>query len=126
MVVRGVRGATTIEHNVELDILSATSELLLEIMEVNQFQPTDICSVMITVTHDITAAFPAKAIRQLSGWDMVPLMCALEIPVAQSLAKCIRVMMHINTTKKQEEIKHVYLRQAVSLRPDLTNLTNPQ
>ncbi|MNP70812.1 Chorismate mutase AroH [compost metagenome] len=73
------------------------------------------------MTHDLDTAFPAKAIRQLDGWDMVPLMCALEVPVAGSLPKCIRLMVQVNTDKSQREIKHVYLNGAQALRPDLAS-----
>jgi chorismate mutase len=111
---RGIRGATTVEHNEEHEILSATSELLQAIIESNEFRPDEISSVFITVTHDITATFPARAIRQLSGWELVPLMCSLEI----------RLMVLVNTTKGQDEMNHVYLKAAQSLRPDIVKLTN--
>jgi chorismate mutase len=124
MLVRGIRGAITVEWNTESEILSATSELLMAMMEANHIQPTDLCSVFITVTGDLTATFPARAVRQLEGWEFVPLMCALEIPVEQSLQKCIRMMFHVNTSKEQDEMKHIYLREATRLRPDLANLTN--
>jgi chorismate mutase len=121
---RGIRGATTVEHNEEQEILSATSELLQEIIEANEFRPDEISSVFITVTHDITATFPAIAIRQMSGWELVPLMCSLEIPVENSLPRCIRLMVLVNTTKGQDEMNHVYLKAAQSLRPDIVKLTN--
>jgi chorismate mutase len=120
MYVRGIRGATTVELDTEHEILSATSELLIKMIESNACQPNDICSVLITVTQDLTATFPARAIRQLSGWEMVPLMCSVEIPVENSLSKCIRLLIHVNTYKGQEEIKHIYLKQAQQLRPDIT------
>lgn len=121
MYNRGIRGATTVANNEENEILEATSQLLDEIVSYNEIQPEDISNVWITVTHDLDAAFPAKAIRQLDGWDMVPLMCALEIPVAGSLPKCIRLMVQVNTHKSQREIKHVYLNGAQALRPDLAS-----
>lgn len=121
MYNRGIRGATTVANNEEAEILEATSQLLDEIVSYNEIQPEDISNVWITVTHDLDAAFPAKAIRQLDGWDMVPLMCALEIPVAGSLPKCIRLMVQVNTHKSQREIKHVYLNGAQALRPDLAS-----
>jgi chorismate mutase len=121
MFVRGIRGATTVENNAEKEILDATSALLQEIVRQNQIVPEDICSIWVTTTHDLTAAFPAKAIRQLPGWELVPLMCSLEIPVQPSLAKCIRLMVHVNTNKKQNEIRHVYQNRAQSLRPDISN-----
>ncbi|MBP1994730.1 chorismate mutase [Paenibacillus eucommiae] len=124
MWVRGIRGATTVEHNEEQEILAATSELLNAIISANDFNPDDLCSVFITVTEDITATFPARAIRQLSGWDLVPLMCSLEIPVENSLPKCIRLMVLVNTDKGQAEMHHIYLKAAQALRPDIVKLTN--
>lgn len=124
MFLRGIRGATTVEHNDETEILTATEELLRTIIEANSFRPEDICSVFITVTEDITATFPARAIRALVGWELVPLMCSLEVPVENALPKCIRLMVQVNTTKGQAEINHVYLKEAKSLRPDIVKLTN--
>lgn len=119
MVVRGIRGATTVALDDEEEILQATSDLLLRIVEDNHVVPEDICSVFVTTTEDLTAAFPAKAIRQMEGWELVPLMCSLEIPVKPSLPRCIRLMVHINTDKSQREIRHVYLNEARVLRPDI-------
>jgi chorismate mutase len=120
MFVRGIRGATTVDNNEENEILQATTEMLNQIIAVNKIVPEDIASVFITVTEDLTATFPARAIRQMSGWELVPLMCSLEIPVEGSLKKCIRLMVMANTTKRQDEIEHVYLKEAMRLRPDLT------
>ncbi|SMF59930.1 chorismate mutase [Paenibacillus barengoltzii] len=120
MYNRGIRGATTVSRNDEKEILDATAELLKEIVARNEIEPEDICSVWITVTPDLTATFPARAIRVLSGWDMVPLMCSTEIPVQGALPKCIRLLIQVNTTKGQREMKHVYLNEARSLRPDLS------
>jgi len=125
MFVRGIRGATTVEHNEEQEILSATTELLTAIVNANDFRPDEICSVFVTVTQDITATFPARAIRQMGGWELVPLMCSLEIPVVSSLPRCIRLMVQVNTTKGQAEMNHVYLKAAQALRPDIVKLTNP-
>lgn len=120
MYSRGIRGATTIAHNEEVEMLSATLELLKEIVNRNEIIPEDISHVWITVTPDLDATFPARAIRDLSGWDMVPLMCSTEIPVKGSLPKCIRLLVQVNTNKGQREMKHVYLNEAQSLRPDLS------
>ncbi|WP_040951183.1 chorismate mutase [Gorillibacterium massiliense] len=119
MWVRGIRGATTVSQNEEQEILDATIELLKQIVMENDVKPEDICSVFITTTHDVTAVFPAKSIRQMPGWELVPLMCSLEIPVEPSLPRCIRLMVQINTEKRQDEIVHVYLKEAMKLRPDL-------
>ncbi|GIO83539.1 hypothetical protein J25TS5_04710 [Paenibacillus faecis] len=120
MYNRGIRGATTVNRNEEKEILDATAELLQEVVRRNEIVPEDICSVWITVTPDLDATFPAKAIRALNGWDMVPLMCSTEIPVKGGLPKCIRLLLHVNTTKGQREMKHIYMNEAQSLRPDLS------
>lgn len=119
MSIRGIRGAITVEVNEESPILDATIELLDGIVEVNQFAPEDIASVFVTVTQDLDATFPARAIRQMAGWELVPLMCSLEVPVKGSLEKCIRLMVLVNTDASQKEIRHVYLNRAQALRPDL-------
>lgn len=118
-MIRGIRGATTVSDNIEREILSATEELASELIKSNQIFPESVASVFISTTEDINAAFPAKVLRQFEGWKYVPVMCMREISVPNSLKLCIRIMMHVNTEKRQEEINHVYLREAVSLRPDL-------
>ncbi len=120
MKTRGIRGAITVDANEENTILDATLLLMNEIVAANNIRPEDIACIWITVTHDLDAAFPAKVIRQLEGWDMVPLMCALEMPVKGSLERCIRVMVLVNTEASQAEINHIYLGGAKSLRPDLS------
>lgn len=119
MMMRGIRGAITVDQNTSEEIHSATRELLDEIVQANDIHPEEIASVFATVTEDIDAAFPALAIRSLPGWERVPMMCAREIPVPDSIRMCIRVMLHVNTPKSQAEIKHKYLRNAAALRPDL-------
>ena len=119
MYCRGIRGATTVEINEEQEILSATTELLSTIIAENKLLPEDVASVFITLTTDLNAAFPARAVRAISGWELVPLMCSIEVPVEGSLPRCIRLMVMANTTKSQSEIRHVYLNQAKRLRPDL-------
>ena len=119
MQQRGIRGATTVETDTKDEILSATRELLDAILASNpDLKTDDIAAALFTVTDDIAAAYPALAARQM-GWDLVPMMCAREIPVPSSLPKAIRVLIHWNTNVPQNEIKHVYLRDAVKLRPDL-------
>ncbi|QHW30181.1 chorismate mutase [Paenibacillus rhizovicinus] len=119
MSVRGIRGAITVDVNEEQPILQATVELLNGIVNGNGIVPGDIASVFVTVTGDLDATFPARAIRAMAGWDLVPLMCALEVPVKGSLAKCIRLMVLVNTEKTQEQVEHIYLGGAKALRPDL-------
>jgi len=119
MTIRGIRGATTVGSDDPDLVLQATFELLETILyENDSIQLEDIASVFFTTTEDIASAYPALAARQM-GWDQVPMMCAREIPVPGSLPLCIRVLIHWNTDKGQNEIQHVYLRDAVKLRPDL-------
>ena len=119
MTTRGIRGAITIERDDPLEVISATKELLIAILESNPKLKTEfIASAVFTVTEDIQSVFPAKAAREI-GWDQVPLMCMQEIPVPNSLPLCIRVLIHWNTDLTQSEINHVYCKEAEKLRPDL-------
>jgi chorismate mutase len=118
-MIRGVRGATTVNENNKEEIIEATESLLRQIIKENSIDPDMTASVIISVTEDITAVFPAQALRLIDGWKYVPVMCTREIPVEGSLQKCIRVMMHVNTEIPQKEIRHIYLGEAVKLRPDL-------
>lgn len=117
MYCRGIRGATTVEQNNREEILAATTELLRLMIGQNDVLPEDIASAIFTVTDDLNAEFPALAARQL-GWTEVALMCMREIPVPNSLGKCIRILLHVNTTRSAGEIRHVYIRDAVRLRPN--------
>jgi chorismate mutase len=117
--VRGIRGATTVSKNEEKAILEVTRELLVTMVEANNVSVDDIASAIFTVTQDLDATFPAAAAREL-GWKYVPLMCSTEIPVKESLPMCIRVLLHVNTSRSQEDIKHIYLNEAFKLRPDLS------
>lgn len=119
MRFRGIRGAVTVDANTPAAILDATAELLQRMVRSNEVDVDDIAGVVFTVTPDLDAAFPAEAGRRLAGWAQVPLMCAQEIPVPGALARCIRVLMFVNTTKAIDEVQHVYLRDAERLRPDL-------
>src|SRR5512147_845972 len=121
MPIRGIRGATTVTADEPDLILQATRELLEEILAENEGMRTeDIASALFTVTDDLASTFPAQGARQM-GWGIVPMMCAREIPVPGSLPRVIRVLVHWNTDVLQNEIKHVYLREAVKLRPDLVS-----
>jgi len=121
MACRGVRGATTIDRNDREEILTATRQLLALMIRRNGIEPRDVASALFTTTPDIDAEFPALAARQL-GWLDVPLLCGHEMTVRGSLPLCIRVLLHWNTDKPQQEVEHVYIREAKRLRPDLTKL----
>lgn len=119
MLVRGIRGAITVEEDSPEAILAATRELLETICAANaNLKLEDIASVLFTTTGDLHTAYPAQAARQL-GWEMVPLMCAREIDVPGGLPRCIRVLIHWNTDLPQAAIRPMYLREAAHLRPDL-------
>ena len=114
---RGIRGATTAVANTAEDILEVTEELMRVVIALNELDPDHVASVIFTTTPDLTATFPALAARAI-GWTEVPLMCAHEMAVPGSLQKCVRVMIHVNTTRSAAEIKHVYLKGARELRPE--------
>lgn len=118
MAVRAIRGATTVEANTKEAIFEASIELLSKIEEKNDLKNTDAISIIFTVTSDLTAVFPAAAVRKM-GITNVPLLDMAAPDIDGSLKRCIRVMIHINTDKTKDEIKHVYLRGASVLRPDL-------
>lgn len=116
MYCRGIRGATTVEHNQREEILAATTELLQLMVRQNALQIEDIASAIFSLTEDLDAEFPAVAAREL-GWTHIALMCTRELPVPGSLSKCIRVLLHVNTTRSLTEIQHIYIHGAASLRP---------
>jgi len=126
MAVRGVRGATTATANTAEEIIEATQELIAALVHFNELHTDDIASAIWTTTHDLTAEFPAKAARQV-GWADVPQMCAHEMDVPGALPLCIRVTLHVNTEKTQQEVRHVYLHGATVLRPEyaVENLPAP-
>lgn len=119
MMMRGIRGAITVSADNPEEILSETRKLVLEMAEQNQVDPELVASVVISTTTDISSAFPAKAVRTIENWTFVPVMCTHEMDVPGSMPLCIRVMMHVNTPVTQKGIHHVYMNDAVKLRPDL-------
>ena len=122
MLVRGIRGAITVEINTKEEIIEKAKELLVTLKKENDFKIDDIVNVFFSATPDLNAAFPAQAAREL-GWDRVPLFDMQEIEVSGSLSKCIRALIQINCQKSQTEIKHCYLRGAEILRKDLVKET---
>ncbi len=114
---RGVRGATVAHANEAAAIVSATHELLTALIAANNIAADDVASVIFTTTTDLNAEFPALAARQL-GWSNTALLCCHEMNVPGSLQRCIRILIHWNTTRSASEVTHVYLGEARSLRPD--------
>lgn len=122
MPVRGIRGATSVEADLPEQILAATRELLEELLRANAITEFDeIVSAIFTTSPDLVSTYPAEAARGL-GMTQVPLLCASEIAVPTAkVARCIRVLLHINTDQQQSDIVHVYLRDAKRLRPDMVS-----
>ena len=121
MALRGLRGATTVESNTREAILDAARELLTELIEANGVKREDVASAWFTTTTDLDAEFPAVTARNDFGWTNVALMCAHEMDVPGSLRMCLRILMHVNTDRSQDEMHHVYQRGATVLRPDISN-----
>jgi chorismate mutase len=116
--VRGLRGATTCDENTADEINDVTQELLTEMLQRNGIGHDDVISVLFTTTPDLTAAFPATAARGI-GFGDVPLLCASEINVPGAMPLTVRVLMHAYTERDRSDLRHVYLRNAPSLRDDL-------
>lgn len=116
--VRAVRGATTVSADQPALIREAVHEMLDAMLDDNDLVPADIISAVFTATPDLISEFPAHAAR-LYGWTDIPLICAQELPVVGALPRCLRVMIHAETPRARNEIRHVYLRDAILLRSDL-------
>ena len=114
-----IRGATTIERDKAEELLAGTTDLLNNIIHANKLELEKIIAIFFTCTQDITSAYPAKAARDM-GITHASLMCMQEMHVTQSMAKCIRVCIFYEGELLKDNIKHIYLRNALSLRPDLT------
>ena len=118
LMVRGLRGATTVDVDTAEQVTQRSQELMHELMERNGLVEEDIVSILFTATGDVTSIFPATAIREI-GFGAVPLLCAAEIPVPGAMPLCIRALLHVYTERSREEMHHVYLHGAHALRDDL-------
>jgi chorismate mutase len=121
MALRGLRGATTVDSNTPAAIRDATRELLTEMVEANDIHREDIASAWFTTTSDLNAEFPAVVARNDFGWHNVALMCAHELDVPGSLQMCLRILLHVNTERAQDDMHFIYQREAQRLRPDISN-----
>jgi chorismate mutase len=119
MPLRGIRGATTAEKNDAASIGDATETLLTTMITTNHINAEDIASIFFSATNDLNAEFPAVVARKI-GLTVTPLLCVKEIDVPKGLKRCIRILMHVNTTQSQDQMTPVYLKNAVSLRPDFS------
>lgn len=120
MLNRGIRGAITLNGNDKTSIKEATIELLGQMLDKNNIETQDIAFAIFTVTSDIDAEFPAKFAREYCGFENVPMMCYREMDVKDAIKMCLRILLSVNTTKSQTEIKHQYLKGAAKLRRDIT------
>jgi chorismate mutase len=120
MHVRGIRGATTVESNSVEAILEATRDLLQAMLTANEVHEEDVASAFFTTTLDLNAEFPAVAARDM-GWSNVALMCGHEMNKPGGLPMCLRILLHVNTDRAARDVKHVYLRGARVLRPDIAD-----
>lgn len=114
-----IRGAITVEENTREAILEGTTEMLERVIELNKLEDIEMCSITFSATKDLDAVYPAVAARKI-GITEASLLCVQEMYVQGSLQMCLRLLMHAE--KKgvtQRDVKHVYLRKAESLRPDL-------
>jgi chorismate mutase len=118
MTCRGIRGAICAQANEVDAILLATRQLLERIIAVNDLSVDDVTSAIFTATPDLDAAYPARAARDM-GWTQVPLLCMQEMAIVDTIPRCIRVLIHWNTNRAPDQIRHVYLGEARALRPDL-------
>jgi chorismate mutase len=118
LMVRGLRGATTVDADTVAQVTERSQELMRELMTKNDLVEDDIVSALFTTTADVTSIFPATAIREI-GFGAVPLLCAAEIPVPGSMPRCIRVLLHVYSARAREDMHHVYLHGAQGLRDDL-------
>ena len=123
--LRGIRGATTVDENTRAGIIEATEELLAEMIVANDIESSEVASAWFTTTPDLNAEFPAVAARLTFNWSHAALMCGHEMQVPGSLPSCLRILLHVNTPLRQNQVQHVYLRGARVLRTDLTDDTEP-
>ena len=113
-----VRGAITIENDNIDEVLFSTKELIKKILQMNLICKDDIISIIFSCTKDIKSAYPAQAARDI-GITYAGLLCLTEMYVERSMEKCIRILMLVNGEKSQNSVKHIYLKDAVKLRPDI-------
>jgi chorismate mutase len=119
---RGMRGATTVAALDSRSVAEATGELLEELRAANGFQPEDVAAAIFTLPEELAGTNPAAAARA-DGWDSIPLLMVREHGGDARVPMCLRVLLLVNTTRRQSEVRHVYLRGAVELRPDLATLS---
>ena len=117
MTVRALRAATTVDADEPAEIGKRTVQMLQTLFDRNGLDSDDVISILFTTTGDLRSVAPAAAAREFGLVD-VPLLCAQEMET-DALARCIRLMLHIETDTPRAELRHVFLRGATALRPEL-------
>lgn len=118
MPLRGIRGAIDLASNTRKEVLGRTRELLEAMVRANRLRPAKIACAIFTMTPDLNADFPAYAARDL-GWQIVPMICSVEIGVPGGMKRVVRVLLLVDSAMPPGKVKHQYLGRTASLRPDL-------
>jgi chorismate mutase len=118
LAVRALRGATTVDVDEKEHLFERVIALLDALFERNDIHHDDLISVLFTATDDIHCAFPALAARKFGLGD-IPLICARELDIEGGTPRCVRVMIHLTTGLRRDQLHHVYLEGARGLRDDL-------
>ena len=118
MAVRALRGATTLDADTPGQVRERVKALMAALYERNELDNDQVISVLVTATADIRTFHPSTAVREF-GLDDVPILGAQELEVEGMLARCIRVMLHVESDQPRAAVQHVFLERAVVLRPDL-------
>lgn len=113
-----IRGANTVEVNSREAILDATTEMVKAVIEQNGLKDKDMVSIFFSMTKDLDAVYPAVAARKM-GITNASLLCLQELYIEGSLPMCVRLLMHVESDLQQKDVKHVYMGDAIKLRPDL-------
>jgi chorismate mutase len=119
--LQALRGATTCREDSKAEIDAKTAQLVRELFTRNDLSPDDVVSIIFTTTPDLTAEFPAGAARVALGLDGVALLGAQEQDVPHGPARCIRVLVHCYCDRPREDLRHVFLEGAATLRTDLAD-----
>ena len=120
MDIVSIRGAITADNNTPADIASATIELFQEIISQNDIKTENIIHIIFSMTKDLNAIYPAKALREKFDVADTPLFCVQEADIHEALEKCIRILIMTKSEISKKEVKHIYLKDAKKLRPDLS------
>jgi chorismate mutase len=125
LACRGIRGAITSEGDDAEAVEAAATELLDRLVDANGLALEDLAAVIFTLPEDLAGSNPAARARA-HGWSAVPLLVVKEHGGDITVPRCLRVLVLWNTTRPQRDIRHVYLRGAAALRPDLEDTPVPE